>query len=104
MPAMTAAAGSSGDAMKVDPATLATIAGRLDDVGAPLLGNASALQTAPDAGASSGLVADAVQALATAVAGLSGHIGDLASSTGVAAPLYVDTDFGSDMGLREVLP
>jgi hypothetical protein len=104
MPAMNAAEGFGGDAMQVDPATLATIAGTLDDAGFPLLGCASALQTAPDAGASSGLVADAMEALATAVAGLSGHIGDLASSTGVAAPLYVDTDHGSELGLRAVLP
>jgi hypothetical protein len=104
MPAMNAAAGFSGGAMEVDPATLARIAGMLDDAGAPLLGHASALQTAPDAGASSGLVADTLQAFATAVAGLSGHIGDLASSTGVSAPQYAETDDGSALGLRAVLP
>lgn len=104
MPPMNAAAGSGGDAMEVDPATLATIAGTLDDAGAPLLGHASALQTTPDAGASSGLVASAMQALSTAVAGLAGHVGDLASSTGVAAPLYADTDLGSETGLWSVLP
>jgi hypothetical protein len=104
MPAMNAAAGFGGDAMKVDPATLATIAGILDDAGAPLLGHASALEATPDAGASSGLVAGAMQALATAVAGLSGEIGDLASSTGVAGPAYADTDHGSEAGLRAVLP
>lgn len=88
--------------MEVDSTTLATIAGYLDDAGAPLLGHASSLQTVPDAGASTGLVADAMTALSTAVAGLAGHIGELATGTGVAGTTYKTTDDGSDRGLRAV--
>jgi len=104
MPGMGTAAGSGGQTMKVDSTTLSTIAGLLDDAGAPLLGHATALQTTPDAGASTELVAGAVMALATTVAGLSGHIGDLASSTGVAGTAYVTTDDGSDGNIRAVAP
>ncbi len=100
MPIMNAAEGSGGGAIEVDPTALTTIAGMLDDTGAALLGHASALQTTPDAGASSELVADAVLTLATAVAGLSRHIGDLAASTGVASRTYVETDEGVGRGLR----
>jgi len=102
MPAMSAAAGLGGEAMEVDPSTLTTIAGLLDDAGAPLLGHASGLQANPDAGASTGLVAGAMSTLASAIAGLSGHLGDLATSTAVASHTYLDTDGGSASGLRTV--
>jgi hypothetical protein len=94
MPAMNAAAGSGGGAIEVHPAALTAIAGKLDGAGAPLLGQASALQTVPDAGGSTEIVASAVMALATAIAGLSGHIGDLAAKSAVASGGYVATDEG----------
>ncbi len=102
MPLMYAADGSGGQTMEVDPATLTTIAGLLDDGGAPLLARASAMQTVPDAGASTELVADTMMALATVIAGLSGHIGDLAAGTGAASGGYTQTDVGSAGGLRAI--
>jgi hypothetical protein len=50
------------------------------------------------------LVATAMATLATAVAGLSGHIGDLASSTGVANAGYVETDEAAASELRIAAP
>src|SRR5262249_49998669 len=101
MPVMEAP-GFGDQPMEVDSTTLTTIAGFLDDAGGPLLGHASSLQTVPDAGTSTGAVADAMTALATAVAGLSGHIGELASSTGVAGTTYKTTDDGSGHNIRAV--
>jgi hypothetical protein len=101
---MDATTGGGGSVTQVDPAALTAIAGVLDDAGAALLGHASALQVAPDAGASSELVATAVQILATTVAGFSGHIGDLAASTGAASTNYVATDEDVSHGFGTTAP
>jgi hypothetical protein len=101
---METAAGDGGPVTAVDPKALVTIAGALDGAGGALFGHSSALQTVPDAGASTQAVATAMMIFATVVAGLSGRIGDLASITEAASSGYVSTDDNAGSQFRSTVP
>lgn len=83
---------SSPADLEVDPDDLRQISTVLDDAGRTLFGRAPDLEDPPDAGASSHEVAAAMAALASAVAGLAQHLGDLSTNTDLTGSDFSGTD------------
>lgn len=72
----------------------------LDGAGRTLFGHAHDLDTAPDAGVSSGEVGNALAALSSAVAGLAQHLGTLSTNVGTANADFTATDGAVSDALR----
>ncbi|MCW2845771.1 MAG: hypothetical protein JWN22_3687 [Nocardioides sp.] len=82
----------SSSNVEVHPDDLQQIVDLLDTTGQTLFDRAPDLDQAPDAGASSGEVSEALASLASAVAGLAQHLGSLSSSTGATLTDFTGTD------------
>ena len=87
---------SAPDELEVHSTDLQKISSTLDTAGGDLFGHASALDGAPDAGASSGEVSKAMVSLASAVAAFADHLGELASTTSTT-----DRDFNGAVRQRQ---
>jgi hypothetical protein len=82
---------TSGE-IEVHGSDLQQISSTLDGAGRALFDGAGHLESAPDAGVSTGEVSRAMSALASAVAGFGNHLGDLAASTTAAGTDFTGTD------------
>jgi len=87
--------------IEVHASDLQQISSTLDGAGRDLFGHAGDLDTAPDAGASTGEVSKAMTALSSAVAAFANHLGDLASSTSSANTDFTGTDQGVDSAMQQ---
>lgn len=91
-----------GDGYTLDPGVMTAVAGDLSDAAGTVRGQQGALAVKPDAGASSGEVADAFAGLASALTALAGTLEDISDNVTQAVSTYQSTDTSVGHGFSAV--
>ena len=90
------------DGFQVDPAALSGVSDDLDGAGRNLFAHRDDLCATPDAGRSSGEVADAFAGLGDTLAALAQHIGSMADQLDATVASYQQTDLSVQGRLDEL--